>query len=97
MVFDPNIAQKLPQHQYLQPSIGFLKEKKKVILLTLDMSAAFHLLDKSILIPKLAHGFPERIIAINNDSLSDRKAVVQVGESLSEPIDQEKGCVQGIF
>ena len=60
------------------------------------MSAAFDLLDKSILIPKLrAHGFPERIIAIYNDFLSDRKAVVQVGEPLSEQIDQDVGCVQG--
>jgi hypothetical protein len=28
--------------------------------------------------------------------LSDTKAVVQVGESVSEPFDQEVGCVQGI-
>ena len=69
--------------------------KKKVILVTLDMSAAFDL-DKSILVPKLrAHGFPERVIAIYNDFLNDRKAVVQVGESLSEPFDQKVGCVQG--
>jgi hypothetical protein len=59
------------------------------------MSAALDLLDKSILIPKLrTHGFPERVIAIYNDSLSDRKAVVQVGESTSEPFDQEVGSVQ---
>ena len=72
------------------------ERKKKVILVTLDMSAAFDLLDKSILIPKLrAHGFPERIIAIYKDFLSGRRAVVQVGESVSEPFDQEVGCVQG--
>ena len=48
----------------------------------INMSAAFDLLDKSILVPKLrAHGFPERVIAIYNDFLNDRKAVVQVGES----------------
>ena len=58
------------------------ERKKKVILVTLDMSAAFDLLDKSILIPKLrAHGFPERVIAIYNDFLNDRRAVVQVGEN----------------
>ena len=44
------------------------------------MSAAFDLLE---------------IVAIYNDFLADRKAVVQVGESLSEPIDQKVGCVQG--
>ena len=74
--------------------------KKKVILETLDMSAAFDLLDKSMQIPKLRvhgfHGFPERVIAIYNDFLSDRKAIFQVVESISEPIDQEVGCVQGI-
>ena len=41
------------------------------------------------------HGFPERLISIYDDFLSDRKAVVQVGESISEPFDQEVGCVQG--
>jgi hypothetical protein len=35
------------------------------------------------------------IIAIDNDFLSDRKVVMQVGESVSEPFDQEVGCVQG--
>jgi hypothetical protein len=55
------------------------------------MSAAFDLLDKSILIPKLrAHGFPERVITIYIDFLSDRK----VRESVSEPFDHEVGCVQ---
>jgi hypothetical protein len=61
------------------------------------MSEAFDLLDKSIFIPKLrrAHGFLERVFAIYNDFLPDRKAVVQVRESVSEPFDQEVGCVQG--
>ena len=40
----------------------------------------------SILIPKLkAHGFPERIISIYDDFLSDRKAFAEVGESITEP------------
>ena len=70
--------------------------KKKEILATLEMSAAFDLLDKSILLPKVrTHGFPERIISIFDDFLSDRKAVVRVGESISAPFDQEVGCVQG--
>jgi hypothetical protein len=60
------------------------------------MSAAFDLLDKSILIPKLrAYGFPERVIAIYNDFLSNRKVVVQVGGSISEPFYQEVVYVQG--
>jgi hypothetical protein len=52
-----------------------------LILLTLDKSAAFAFLEKSILIPKLrVPRFPERLIAIYNDFLSDRKAVVQAEE-----------------
>jgi hypothetical protein len=49
------------------------------------MSAAFDLFDKSIFIANLrAHIFPERVIAIYNDFLSDRKVVVQAGKSVSE-------------
>jgi hypothetical protein len=67
----------------------FIESKKKSILVNLDMSAAFDLLEKSTLIPKLrAHGFLERVIAIYN-------VVVQVRHSVSEPFDQEVGCVQG--
>jgi hypothetical protein len=55
-------------------------------------SKLFSFLDKFILIPKpRAHRLPERLIAIYNDFLSDRKLVVQV----REPFDQELGCVQG--
>jgi hypothetical protein len=73
-----------------------IESKKKILLVTLDMSAAFDLLDKSILIPKLrAYGFLERVIAIYNDFLSDRKVVVQVGVSVPGPFDQEVGCKQG--
>ena len=67
-----------------------VENKRKVILVTLDMSAAFDLLDKTILIPKLrAHGFPEKIISIYQDFLSDRKAVVQVGDTYSETFNLE--------
>jgi hypothetical protein len=60
------------------------------------MSAAFDLLDKTILIPKLrAHGFPEKIISIYQDFLSDRKAVVQVGDTYSVTFNLEVGCVLG--
>ena len=67
----------------------------------------FDLLDKSILIQKLREhlrrclrsvstsGFPERIISIFDDFLSDRTAVVQAGKSILEPFDQEVGYVQG--
>jgi hypothetical protein len=63
---------------------GLIETEKKVILVSLDMSAAFDLLDKYCLVPKLrARGFQERVIAIYYDYLgshylSDRKGVVQV-------------------
>ena len=50
----------------------------------------------TICIVKLrAHGFPEKIISIYQDFLSDRKAVVQVGDTYSETFNLEVGCVQG--
>jgi hypothetical protein len=61
-----------------------IESKKKLILIILDISAVFNILGKFILITKLrAHGPPERINAIFNDFLSNRKANVQVIESVS--------------
>jgi hypothetical protein len=76
--------------------IKLVENKRKVILVSVHMSAAFDLLDKTILILKLrAHGFPEKIISIYQDFLSDRKAVIQVSDTYSETFNLEVGCVQG--
>ncbi len=54
----------------------------------MDMSTAFDFLNKDILMTILrSNGFPERTIAIYKDFLSGRRAVVQVGETTSEPFD----------
>ena len=67
-------------------TINRLFEGKKSDIVTLNMYAAMDILDRSIFIPELrTHRFPERIIAIYNNFLSDRKAIVQVGELLSKP------------
>ena len=52
-----------------------LDRGKKVIVVSTDMSAAFDLLDKEILIPRLLKlGIPKNITDIYEEFLSDRKA-----------------------
>jgi hypothetical protein len=68
------IAQIQTQQQYTHLSSGLLEEKK-VIHVTLDMSAAFEHLNKSMLVPKLrAHGFSERVIENCIDFLSEKSS-----------------------
>ena len=60
------------------------------------MSAAFDLLDKEVLLPRMKKlGIPQTLCNIYNDFLSDRKAFVQCGESRSEEFNIPVGCVQG--
>jgi hypothetical protein len=73
-----------------------LDNKKKVIVISTDMSAAFDLLDKEILLPRMQKlGIPSSLCNIYNDFLSNRRAFVQCGESKSEEFDIPVGCVQG--
>jgi hypothetical protein len=73
-----------------------LENKKKVIVVSTDMSAAFDLLDKDVLIPRMQKlGFPQSICNIYTDFLSNRKAYVQCDETKSEEFDVPLGCVQG--
>ena len=56
-----------------------LEQKLKVAMIALDMSAAFDLLDQKVLIPILfKYRFPNTLINIYKDFLTDRKAVVTV-------------------
>jgi hypothetical protein len=58
------------------------------------MSAAFDLLDKDILLPRMAKlGIPPNLIRIYEDFLSDRKAYVQCDQSPSEEFAIPVGCV----
>ena len=73
-----------------------LDNKKKVIVVSTDMSAAFDLLDKEVLLPRMKKlGIPQNLCRIYDDFLSNRRAFVQCGESKSEEIDIPVGCVQG--
>ncbi len=73
-----------------------LDKKKKVIVVSTDMSAAFDLLDKDILLPRLQKlGIPSSLCSIYKEFLSNRRAFVQCGESRSEEFDIPVGCVQG--
>ena len=73
-----------------------LDNKKKVIIVSTDMSAAFDLLDKKVLLPRMQKlGIPPSICRIYDDFLSNRRAFVQCGESRSDEFDVPVGCVQG--
>ena len=73
-----------------------LDKKKKVIVVSTDMSAAFDLLDKDVLLPRMAKlGIPTNLIRIYDDFLSDRRAYVQCDQYSSEEFDIPVGCVQG--
>ena len=73
-----------------------LDNKKKVIVVSTDMSAAFDLLDKEVLLPRMRKlGIPQTLCRIYDDFLSNRRAFVQCGESKSDEIDIPVGCVQG--
>jgi len=73
-----------------------LDKKKKVVVISTDMSAAFDLLDKEILLPRMAKlGIPQNIIRIYDDFLSNRKAFVQCNQSKSADFNIPIGCVQG--
>ena len=73
-----------------------LDNKKKVIVVSTDMSAAFDLLDKEVLLPRMKKlGIPQTLCRIYDDFLSNRRAFVQCGESKSDEIDIPVGCVQG--
>ena len=73
-----------------------LDNKKKVVVVSTDMSAAFDLLDKDILLPRMGKlGIPPNLIRIYEDFLSDRKAYVQCDQTSSEEFAIPVDCVQG--
>ena len=73
-----------------------LDNKKKVIVVSTDMSAAFDLLDKEVLLPRMKKlGIPQTLCRIYDDFLSNRRAFVQCCESKSDEFNIPVGCVQG--
>jgi hypothetical protein len=73
-----------------------LDKKRKGVVISTDMSAAFDLLDKEILLPRMAKlEIPQNIIRIYNDFHSNQKAFVQCNQSKSGDFNIPIGCVQG--
>ena len=73
-----------------------LDRKKKVVVVSTDMSAAFDLLDKDVLLPRMSKlGIPPSLCNIYREFLSERRAHVQCGQSRSADFCIPVGCVQG--
>ena len=67
-----------------------------VIVVSIDMSAVFDLLDKEIILPcTMKLGVPDNLIQIYEDFLSERKGFIQCGQSASAEFDITVGCIQG--
>ncbi len=67
------------------------------MIYSVDLSAAFDMLRRKTLVNDLlsANLYDEGILRILNDFLDDRKCIVEVNGSKSEPFDVDLGCVQG--
>jgi len=78
-------------------SITDQRESGKVVAVySADLTAAFDVLRKEILVEKLIQmGLPRFMIRIIQEYLSDRMGFVQVGEGVSCVRDIRTGCIQG--
>ena len=71
-------------------------EGKVVGLVMTDMSAAFNLIDKSILLPLLkAYGFGYKARSLVNSYLTDRKTKCKIQNEISETITLDSGVGEG--
>lgn len=72
------------------------EDGKLVAVYSADLTAAFDVLRKEILIPILIKkGFPLYLTRVIYEYLSDRQGYVQVGEGISCVRDIKTGCIQG--
>ena len=70
--------------------------KKHVLVITLDLSAAFDLLDKEKLKRRmLLMNYPNQLINVIYSWLSERSAFVKINEEMSRIFQVPFGCVQG--
>jgi hypothetical protein len=81
----------------LQNILGHCLDQNRVALVvSLDLSAAFDLLDKDILFKKMENlGLPKHLNLIVKEWLSDRWAYVSVNNANSSFFKVNLGCVQG--
>ena len=71
-------------------------EKKKVMIVALDASAAFDLIDRSFIMRSMkVIGAGPKLMKWTGSYLSDRASYVQVGTEQSERARPETGVVQG--
>jgi len=73
-----------------------LEQKRFVAIYSADLTAAFDVLRKEVLVDILIEkGVPMYLIRIIHEYLSDRLGYVQVGNSVSMVKDIKAGCIQG--
>lgn len=72
------------------------ERKHHVLVITLDLSAAFDLLDKDKLKRRMEiMNYPHQLVNVIHNWLSQRSAFVKVNEEISRTFDVNYGCVQG--
>ena len=83
--------------QDLETKITYFKERGyKVSLLVFDLSAAFNLVQKSVLIPKLRRiGVGENTIKLLDNFLTGRKVTTKIGEAMSKVVEVPVGTPEG--
>jgi len=74
---------------------GLLDENKKVVVYSLDLSAAFDMLRVDEFFTLFKHDMPKWLMKVIVDFLTKRKCVVEVDGCLSKEKDVPIGCVQG--
>ena len=74
---------------------GKLDENKDCIVYSVDLSAAFDMLRRNTFIESVKGAIGDEIVPILSDFLSDRKCVIDIDGTLSDPIQVKMGCVQG--
>jgi hypothetical protein len=81
----------------LQEKIArFLDNNEEIGVASLDMSAAFDLVDVELLTKRMhVLGIPKNIVNLISEWLTDRSAIIEVGLSTSNRFEVKKGTVQG--
>ena len=74
----------------------FRNEGLQVALILTDQSAAFNVIRKEILVPKLSsYGFDESTCKLITNYLTSRKTMTKVDTAISEPIELDSGVGEG--
>jgi hypothetical protein len=74
---------------------SILESKKQGIIYSVDLSAAFDLLKPVKFYELFQNDLSEGLLYCIMDFLQKRKFHVEVNGNMSEPLDLDRGCVQG--